>query len=263
MKNRWNILWITILIIVSCVLFIEPVGGQILSECKFKPRLHFYAPVLMYHRIGLVRPQQSYYVSPEIFEKQMQWLKDQDYHVISMQEFQNAISCGNDLPENPTVITFDDGDIGQYENAFPILKKFGYTATFYIITDAIGDSSYMTWDMLKELRDSGMTIGSHTTTHPNVTGLWQYGLGVELLGSKNVLEKELGEPVLYFAYPGGSYSKFATDNVKEYGYLNAVTTSHAAFHDIRTKDDFYTLKRIHVDDEMKSFTEWIQGVNLQ
>lgn len=263
MKNRRNILLIIILVLVSCALFVDPASEQVVAECKFRPRLHFYAPILMYHRIGLIRPQQSYYVSPEIFEKQMQWLKDHDYHVISIGDFQDAISCGWDLPENPTVITFDDGALDQYENAFPVLKKFGYTATFYVTTGFVGDGGHVTWDMLREMRDAGMTIGSHTVTHPNVVGLWKYGLGVELLGSKNELEKELGVPVLYFAYPGGDYSKYAADSVKEYGYLNAVTTSHAAFHDIKTEDDFYTLKRIHIDDEMPSFTEWIQGVNLK
>jgi len=233
------------------------------KECKFVPRQHLYAPILMYHHIDNTKHQNPYYVSPGILDQQMKWLRDNNYNVISMKDFQDAISCGLDLPENPTVITFDDGDLDQYENAIPILQKYGFNGTFYIVTKWLGDKYHMTWDMVKNISDAGMIIGGHTRYHPNVANLTDEGLKNELLGSKTDLEDKIGKTVEFFAYPGGAHSKNAEEHVKEYGYLNAVTTNHAVYHDINTEDDFYTLSRIHVDNEMPSFIDWIQGINLK
>lgn len=232
------------------------------KECKFVPRQHLYAPILMYHHIDHSKYRSPYYVSPEIFDEQMKWLRNNDYNVISMSEFQSAISCGRDLPENPAIITFDDGDLDQYDNAIPILEKYGFDGTFYIVTKWLGDKYHMTWDMVINLSNAGMTIGGHTRLHPNVATLGENSLKTELLDSKTEIESKTGMPVEFFAYPGGAHSKNAENHVRDYGYLNAVTTEHRVYHDINKEDDLYTLGRIHIGDDMDSFIGLMHGVGL-
>ncbi len=237
-------------------------GAAKTKECKFVPRQHLYAPILMYHHIGYSKYRNAYYVTPEIFDQQMKWLRENNYNVIPMKQFHEAISCGWDLPENPTVLTFDDGDLDQYDNAVSILEKYGFDGTFYIVTRWLGDKYHMTWDMVKNLSNAGFTIGGHTRLHPNVAHLGENSLKIELLDSKTEIEGETGKTVEFFAYPGGAHSKNAENHVRDYGYLNAVTTEHRVYHDINKEDDFYTLGRIHIGDEMSSFIDLMHGVGL-
>lgn len=223
----------------------------------------FYAPVLMYHHIALKQPEESYYVSPETFKQQMQWLKDNDYHVISYDDFYNRAKSGIPLPDKSAVLTFDDGDEDQYQNAFPILKQFNYPATFYIITARVGGQGYMTWEQIAEMAKAGMTIGSHSVNHKEMAKLNVDQLRFELTQSKVILEQHLGIPIKYFCYPGGSYSLQVSAEAKTAGYLSATTTHHAVFHDIKNPGDLFTITRIHIDDEMPSFIQWIQGQNLK
>lgn len=221
-----------------------------------------YFPILMYHHIAPNPHNNSYYVSPEIFDQQMAWIRDNNYNVISYEDLYLALAGEGTLPTNPTVITFDDGDRDQYTYAFPILQKYGYTATFFIIINHIGDGSYMTWDMIKELRDAGMTIGSHSVYHDDMAKMGGRQLKYELQESKKILEDELGIPINFFCYPGGAFSSAAVEKVKEAGYVSAVTTVHRVFHEIADPYDLFVLARFHVDDDMPSFVDWIQGVNL-
>jgi len=223
-----------------------------------------YAPILMYHHIALKKPQDSYYVSPEIFEKQMQWLKDNNYNIISFDDLYSALMGQKNLPEKPVVITFDDGVIDQYENALPILQKFNYTATFFIkLNNVWPDKGGMTWQMLRKLVEAKMTIGSHSMNHNNMANMGSSQMEYELTQSKEILENQLKIKVKYFSYPGGAYSDSTIAAIKKAGYLAAVTTKHEVFHQIKTRDDLYKISRIHIDDEIPSFENWVQGINLK
>jgi len=81
--------------------------------------------------------------------------------------------------------------------------------------------------------------------------------------SKKILEKETGEKINFFAYPGGAYSQATIDATQNAGYLAAFTTHHNIIQQIKKEDDLYTLARIHIDDEMPSFINWVQGINLK
>lgn len=221
----------------------------------------FYAPVLAYHHIADTWPQNSYYVSPKIFEKQMQWLKDNNYTVISFEQLYGAMRQNNTLPEKPVVITFDDGNRDQYTNAFPILKKFGYTATFFIKINNVGTSG-MKWSQIKELSSAGMTIGSHTVNHDNLALMSQKTLDYELKESKRILEKNLNVPIKFLCYPGGMTSEKVVTATKNAGYLAAATTKHKVYQEIKNENSVYLIPRIHIDDEMPSFIQWVQGKNL-
>jgi len=223
-----------------------------------------YVPILMYHHIALKRPQDSYYVSPKIFEKQMQWISDNNYKVISFDDFYQVLLGKKELPEKPVIITFDDGVDDQYNNALPILQKFGYTATFFIKLNNVGpDKGGMTYAMLRKLVAAKMTIGSHSMNHDNMKNMSETQMEYELTQSKKILENQLKIKVDYFSYPGGAYSDTTVDKTKEAGYLAAMTTKHEVYHQIKTKDDLYKISRIHIDDEMPSFENWVKGINLK
>lgn len=216
-----------------------------------------YAPVLMYHHIGKKIGDNPYFVEPSMFEQQMAWLKANNYNVISYDVFYNGIFKNSQLPERPVVITFDDGDKDQYLNAYPILKKYGYTATFFIITNSVGGQSYMSWDMLKDMVKNGMDIESHSVHHPNMARLDFGATDYELLKSKEKLEEKLGIKIKYFAYPGGAFSGITIEELQKLGYLSAVTVRHTQYH--TEKDNVYTVGRMHIDSDMESFAGFVTG----
>ena len=224
----------------------------------------FYLPILMYHHLDLFRPQDPYFVSPEIFTAQMQWLKDNHYQVISYDQFYSFLEGKSYLPPRAVVITFDDGDTDQYKNAVPILEKFHYPATFFIITKMIGEIDHIDFKMMKTMIKAGMTIGSHTVSHPNVTRLSADQLKAELSNSKKLLEKALGRKINYFAYPGGAHNTSTAEAVKAAGYLSAVTTIHGTLHNLNSdsEETIYTLKRIHIDDDLSSFIHYVTRPEL-
>lgn len=221
-----------------------------------------YAPVLLYHHIAKKTPQNSYYVSPEIFDSQMKWLQDNSYQVISLDEFFQGITGKKSLPKKPVVISFDDGYMDNYKNAFPILKKYGYTATFFVKTSTIGKGD-MNWKILKELQGAGMTIASHSVDHNDLKKLKPEEVDKELTESKNILEENLGGEIKYFSYPLGTYSNQIVEEVKKAKYAAAFTVIHKVNQNIKNENDLYKLPRIHIDDEMPTFIDWIQGKNLK
>ncbi len=189
-------------------------------------------PILMYHRIWSVKPGASRMmvemsVSPAMFGAQMKYLSDGGYHTITMAQLAEHLQARHDggyvppLPTKPIVITFDDGYKTQYYNALPVLRQYGFKATFYIIASAPGTADYMTWDMIKELDAGGMDIESHTWSHKLLTIQSDATLTRELVGAKNELEKRLGHPVKGFCYPYGGYNARVIKAVAAAGYTNA------------------------------------------
>jgi len=87
-------------------------------------------------------------VSPNTFDQQMKWLKDHNYQSFGINELDKIAQADPNV--KPVIITFDDGYQDAYQNAFPILKKYGFKGVFYIIAGSVGDSAYMTWDQIKE-----------------------------------------------------------------------------------------------------------------
>lgn len=222
-------------------------------------RSYLKIPILMYHHVADREIHDPYYVSPGVFARQMEWLKENNYHVISYDEFFQALTNSTTLPANPAVITFDDGDEDQYTNAFPVLKKFNFPAMFYIITARVDKKNFISWEQLKEMAAEGMEIGSHTVTHPDLPRVTS-SLEWQLTDSRRELEKHLGFDVKFFAYPGGAHSPRVEDALKDAGYLSAVTTRHWIWHS--RAEDPYLVPRIHIDDDLDSFKNMVKGVRL-
>ena len=213
--------------------------------------------VLNYHKID--NTFISLAVRPDDFEAQMKYLSENGYHTISPDELYDSLAGTGELPENPVLITFDDGYVDNYTNAYPILKKYGFKATIFVITSFLGkDKNYMTWDQARELDANGISIESHTVDHKSMTDLTDEQLRMELVESKKKAEKELGHPVEYMAYPTGTYNLHIAEMVKEAGYNAAFTIKYG---NVDKASNIYALERVpifHTEDTNKDFLERIR-----
>lgn len=192
-------------------------------------------PILMYHYISSPPPdanavRRDLSVTPAQFEAHLAYLHQAGYETISMQELAYALSRQSPLPSKPIVLTFDDGYRDQYENAFPLLRQYGYTGTFFIFTEPIDtyNVSYLTWEMVTEMHQAGMEFGSHSYRHLDLSGRSVDFLVYEILGSKEAIEARIGEPVRFFCYPSGRYDALAIQVLESANFWGAVTTQFGA-----------------------------------
>ncbi|HZS78436.1 MAG TPA: polysaccharide deacetylase family protein [Ktedonobacteraceae bacterium] len=164
-------------------------------------------PIFMYHHVSNQATHNildySLTVTTSDFNAQLDWLQKQGYTSINQTELFDALYYGKILPPHPMMLTFDDGYEDVYTDAFPALLAHHYRGVFYIITGMIG-GRYMSWEQIRILAREGMQISSHTVHHINVGEPPAYtSTQSELLQSKEVLEKQLGQPMQFFCYPSG------------------------------------------------------------
>lgn len=220
----------------------------------------FTVPIFIYHTI---RPQKiekasvdEYDTTPELLEQQLNYLKDNGYTTISPDDLVKYVTTNAKRPEKPVWLTFDDGRISHYDIVFPLLKKYGMTATFYVFTHAMDKNpNYMTWAELKEMDAAGMTIASHTVTHPYLNKATPEELTKEMVDSKKDLEEHLGKPIIHFASPFGYMSKEIEDAAKTAGYTTARSIRSLK---PLTKDDLINLPGIIVSDSFASFVRTLE-----
>jgi peptidoglycan/xylan/chitin deacetylase (PgdA/CDA1 family) len=188
-------------------------------------------PILMYHRINVVRPStpaasRGLTVHPADFARQMTWLKRQGYRTITQRELFEALMCGRRLGPRPIMITFDDGYRDVFFKASPVLKRLGMRATAYVVSGRISgrDPSFLTWPLLHALERRGIEIGSHTVAHHAMTSLSDTEMLRDLTSSRRALERKLRHRVPWLAYPFGAYDERVERLTRRAGYLLAVTT---------------------------------------
>ncbi|MBI5416083.1 MAG: polysaccharide deacetylase family protein, partial [Candidatus Omnitrophica bacterium] len=134
----------------------------------------------------------------------------------------------------------------NYQYAFPILRKYDFPATIFVITDVLNDEGYLTTAQMKEMLAQGIEIGSHTRRHAYLPGILGKTLVEEIKGSKDRLEQELGVTVANFAYPNGGFTEEAKRIVQQSGYEGACTTNRG--YD-RLNHDVYELKRVRFSNQ--------------
>lgn len=202
-------------------------------------------PVLLYHMIS-DRPGNPQAVSPDLFAQQMGYLFQSGFNPISPYQLYNSLTGKCLLPYRPVIITFDDGYQCQFTNALPILKRYRFTATFFIIANRPEYSveNYMTWEQLRYIKYSGWSVESHTVTHPHLNALSLDDQTKEIWLSKVQLERNLGTPVCFFAYPYGEYNAMTINIVKNCGYLGAFI---GRIGKIVPGEELFQLKRSFVD----------------
>ena len=178
-------------------------------------------PILLYHNIGetYTSSQADMHITPAMFEEHIKTLAESGSNSVSITD---AVS-GAPMPENPVVITFDDGYYSNYEFAYPILKKYGMCGTIFVITDKMGnfDTAYrhFDWQTAREMEQSGMIeILSHTNSHSKLSQVSDIQLVLELRQSKYIIEKELGKKCNILAAPYGDFDERTFIQAKSAGY---------------------------------------------
>ena len=205
----------------------RPLSNLIQSSQKLGP--HVRVPILMYHyiRFNPVATDKIGYglsVTPSNFTSQMAYLATHGYHAISVSDVVDALHGIKTLPAKPVAITFDDGYDDLFTAAYPVLQKYGLHGESYVITGQVGMPGYVTWDMLRQMEQSGVvTIGAHTIHHYDLAKLSEDEQRQEIAGSRAALQSQLGIPVNDFCYPSGQYSAQTIEIVKQAGFKDATT----------------------------------------
>ncbi len=177
-------------------------------------------PVLNYHMVN-DQYWSALVMRTEDFEKQMKYLHDNGYHTITPDELYAYINDGAALPDKPILITFDDGYADNYTNAYPIMKKYGFTGAIFLITDTAihtENHRYLSWAQVEEMAKNNFSFESHTVHHKRLTDLSQENLKNELVGARAALKEHTGRDCIMIAYPEGEYNETVLRAVKDAGY---------------------------------------------
>ncbi|MGG3955357.1 polysaccharide deacetylase family protein [Bhargavaea massiliensis] len=240
-------------------------------------------PILMYHHFeeeGI----NSLTVHPKNFEEQMKAIKEEGYETITFGQLIAFLNHEGTLPEKPILITMDDGYESNYKYAYPILKELNMKAAIFLITSKIRREEEkhledglpnLSWEQIHEMSESGL-IEFHSHTHDShkkymkgkkeVAYLagpivkengeletqeeYEQRIMNDLLLSKKLIEKNIGQPVTVLCYPYGAYSETSEKVAKEVGFLATVTVNKGI---ISKGNSPFLLKRINVDG---SYTAW-------
>ncbi|MHB8381202.1 MAG: polysaccharide deacetylase family protein, partial [Candidatus Binataceae bacterium] len=197
-------------------------------------------------------------MEPRKFEVQIRWLARHGYQSIRARDLLCWQRGGTALPARPVLLTFDDGFEDLAEHALPVLRRYGFTATVFVITGLSGgdgmfeERRVMTREQIRYWAGEGIEFGSHTRTHADLTVLDSSALESEIAGSADDLRKILDRPVELFAYPYGRISAAAQRIVGR--FYAAAFTCEEGLNDRAT--DLSLLRRtiVHPKDTLPEFS---------
>ena len=245
-KHKKLIVWGSA-IVCSAVIITFFVSGQ------------YMLPIAMYHSVRPSVPAGNVLtVSVRVFDRQMRFLKNNNYAVMPLDQAVALIAQRKKVPARAVVLTFDDGEEDNYLYAFPILKKYGLPATIFLVVGDIGKPDKLKWEQIRQMQDSGLiTFGSHSMSHPFLDSVSPApDLEKEIRGSKAVLESMLGKPITMFAYPLGRFNKDVRQRVIDAGYRVAVGTNPGKK---IGNDDVFALKRLRISENAGNlFVFWFE-----
>lgn len=190
-------------------------------------------PILMYHSISDDNKNNS--VSIKNFDNQMKLLKKLSYKSFNLKDLDRI----ND--NKSFILTFDDGYENIFLNAMPIIKKYNFKATCFVVSNLIGQLNYwdrneshysklklMNKEQITEWIKNGFEVGSHTHEHKNLVDLKNQDLVYQISYPIEFIKKNFNEKIVSFAYPYGSYNQASKDIVKN-KYKYAVTTKRSRY----------------------------------
>lgn len=206
------------------------------------------ATILLYHHVAEDTPP-STSISPTNFDAHLRYLKENNFNVIALDRMIESLRSGQSLPDKSVVITFDDGYSSIFDEAFPMLKNYGFPFTLFLSTKPIDDGlgNYMTWDQIRQMSDAGVIIANHMVDHPYM--LEARGdesdsqrltrLREDLLEAEQRIETETGQSHRYLAYPYGEYDPAIKSLLEELGFIGLAQNSGA----VGPESDFLALPR--------------------
>ncbi len=221
----------------------------------------------MYHRVAEI-PGDRLAVAPAEFARQMDLLRAGGRPVKSLTA---AFASGEEREEGAVVLTFDDGYRDFYDNVFPVLRSRRLPATVFVVPAFIEGkvelaryrgreelSRPLTWEMLAEMNGEGITVGSHSLTHRELTGLGREEAEREIAGSREEIARRLGSHPEWFAYPRGKVDRSLAALVRSAGYRGAVTVRPGIN---RPGSELCLLRRTEIsgDDDREDFILKLRG----
>jgi len=228
----------------------------------------------MYHRVIPAGSSATarYCVKLEAFESQLCYLHDAGYYSVSLEKWRLAIQMKRPLPGRAVILTFDDGYFDFITHAWPLLKRYGFSATIFLVTDEVGGSNrwghvfgeqvlLLGWNEIRQLQREGVEFGSHSASHPYLTALSAQDIVREGARSRASLECELGVPVQTFAYPYGAEDGVVRHLIGASGYVLGLSRrqGHSCY-----DDPLLALPRIEVTgfDRFEDFIEKLNPESL-
>lgn len=234
-----------------------------------------HVPILLYHSVddSCAEAYRPWMISTDMFEQQMRLISERGFTPMTVSALAASFAAGGSLPARPVIITFDDGLRDFLTGALPVLKRYEFCATLYVVAGLVGRTSrwlyplgegsrpMLTWDELRHATALGIECGAHTLTHRQLDVLGSKAAFTEIVESKRILERRLGVPVQTFAYPHGYASKTTRALVRKAGFTCACRVRHAL--SARCEDPF-ALSRVMItnDTTLEDFEGFLKGTGL-
>jgi peptidoglycan/xylan/chitin deacetylase (PgdA/CDA1 family) len=202
-------------------------------------------PVLTYHRVAPLSAVglTDLKVDPANFVAELSALSEGGYHTIHQAQLFDALYKGAALPPKPIIISVDDGYVDDVTRILPALQRFHMVATFFVITGRTTEPGFLSSAQIRELDQAGMDVGDHTAHHLDLRQLTPSELQSETAGSRQALDRIVGHPVYFFAYPFGAFNDSVVAAVKDAGFSMAYTTAGG---DTESTTAPLTMPRVHV-----------------
>ncbi len=189
-------------------------------------------PVLTYHRLGYKASRMT--VTPEAFEAQLAYLQKNGYRVARLADLAEFLQGRRALPRKTVVITFDDGHGSAWQYAYPLLRKYGVPATFFLYTDILGGGDALRWEQIREMSRSGLAdFQLHSKSHANLVLRlpgesdkdYRSRLDGEIRSPRDVLTRQLGAAPAYYAYPFGDANALVVERLQAAGQSLGLTVN--------------------------------------
>ncbi len=207
-------------------------------------------PILTFHDLDERSSVTS--ISPVVFQRGIAKMHESGYQTITLMEAVECLSQRKPFPNRSFVITFDDGYQSVYDEAFPVLQRYGMFATIFLAVGknisaepdsrlhSIDGRSMLNWREIREMNMEGFTFGAHTINHPDLTRLPLDRVKAEICGSKTIMEDALSTQISSFAYPYGRYNRRCRDIVQQ--YFTCACSDKLGL--VATDSDLYALERV-------------------
>lgn len=189
-------------------------------------------PILAYHRIGGRANRMA--ISSEAFEAQLRFLSQGGWRVVSLAEFAEFLEGRLALPAKSVVLSFDDGHVSAWHYAYPLLRKYGVPATFFVTTDVLGGGDFLRWEQVREMAASGLAdFQLHSRSHANLIlrlpgeseSAYRARIDSEIRGPRDLLTKQLGRAPRFYAYPFGDANALVVERVAAAGQVLGLTVN--------------------------------------
>jgi peptidoglycan/xylan/chitin deacetylase (PgdA/CDA1 family) len=207
-------------------------------------------PILTFHTLEERRAVIS--VPPQLFQRGMACLHQAGYQTMSLLEAVEYLHGGLPFPDQALVITFDDGYKTVYDYAFPVLQRYGMSATVFLTVGpghtaspagrlpSLEGRTMLAWDEIRQMHCHGIDFGAHSCTHPDLTRLPPLQVEAEVCSSKAIIEDALSAPVVSFAYSYGRHDQRSRGIVQQHFACACSDTLGL----ITTRSDIYALERV-------------------